>query len=315
MAIHREFFGSLNTIRRLVATECEEKWDVLLDTAVPAVGAFYMVILNISPNEIIEEYLQPRPSRSDAKSRPRGHGRRLPTRYGASRWWQNVLLPDLDGMIAKRLPGAQFFEGRNAGPLERTVWTAIDIADRALFWWMIIDATNEALHVWSSGIMESRFCTQTIPYIAVGSNDAPEAVTAGGVWESFTTVEVTTLKGMRYGNNGLLLSVPDFTPIRGHCTITGDGILLEAQGSTHESWSLELVAEGEDGEVGRATSESFTIDQDAGTNTYHWSPSVSLDFDGAYLIRATINTSGTGFSTTLGEGTFQSQLLGWDAEE
>lgn len=153
------FAQVLNSVDFLIENPCKAEWDIYLETGLKAAKKVILILLIPSSDEILEEYLHPKID----KDRKLGAHHDDPRRRGAPggknrRAWQ-AGIPDVDSLIAKRLPGASFFEGRNAGLLERFLWLGIDVADRVAWWFLCASLVNDFTYEWASGVMESKFCS------------------------------------------------------------------------------------------------------------------------------------------------------------
>jgi len=45
--------------------------------------------------------------------------------------------------------------------VEQWIWDGIDVGDRLFWYWQVLDATEEFVIQWASGIMESKFCDES----------------------------------------------------------------------------------------------------------------------------------------------------------
>lgn len=167
----RNWRHTLNRIDFLVENPCGATWDVYVETAIPAAGEMVLVLLTPTPEEIVEEFLHPAYKKKDSKRRKgkSAQRRRTRPRIGSGAIGQKAAqfgrffrkaLPDVDEQIAKRVPGRAFFGKRTAIAGEQWIWQGIDILDRFAFWWLLLDVTEDFIYTWSSGIMESRFCSE-----------------------------------------------------------------------------------------------------------------------------------------------------------
>lgn len=158
-----------NLITDIIETPCEDKWNVIIETAIPAAGSSLWLLLTPNPGEMLEEYLSPKGSRKggrggrDTKNKYRQKGKSGKIRR---RW---PALPHVDSLIADRLPGAQAVQGRNIGAGQRFLFEGIDLADRALWYFLLMDVAENFFVKWNSGIMESRFCTRQFDYLATAN--------------------------------------------------------------------------------------------------------------------------------------------------
>lgn len=165
----RDTFGQaqqqINFITNIIDTPCEDKWDLLVELAYPAAGESLVVLLVPSPGEVAEEFLQPK----YGKGKGRGGSankriRRMATASGrVRRAWPTI--PDIDKAYASLIPGAQAIEGRKVGAGEAAIFKGIDIADQALWYWLLLDIGKTFTYKWSSNIMEARFCSKPWEHI------------------------------------------------------------------------------------------------------------------------------------------------------
>lgn len=255
----RGFFGSLNTIRVLTESTCADKWDILIETALPAAGnALYMLIIP-DPDEILENYLQPRGRRGTAKRAKQGFGRRQGTRWGQLRWWQKIGFPDVDQIIADILPGRDFFAGRQAGAPERWIWRGIDILDRGLWYWMLLDLSANFVVEWGSGIMESRFCTSPMGALFSGFGSLATNFSSSPFWLDADDVVVgTNLNWVIHNDSSIERSNPDI-PVRGtvvaHVTLT----LTNQFPGRSTNIRLRVVITSDDGQGGELLTDYMEV--------------------------------------------------------
>lgn len=149
-----------NQITRVISTPCADKWDVLIETALPAAGNALWLLLVPSPDEILENYLQPYPTKKGRRGgRDDEKKRRRRSRSGKIRR-AAALIPDVDDLIANSLPGRQAVAGRNVGFGQRWLFTGIQVTDRVLWWWLVADVLDTFATEWTSGLREARFCSE-----------------------------------------------------------------------------------------------------------------------------------------------------------
>jgi len=149
-----------NQITGIWQTPCEDSWTVLIETALPAFGSAMWLLLQPSPDEVLEEYLQPKAA-PGAKRGPRGKQdtrRRTGTRGGRKRRWPSI--PDPDSLIAGTLPFSAAIQGRDVGNGERWLFEGIQRLDRIRWHFLLLDAASTFFYHWSSGLMEARFCSE-----------------------------------------------------------------------------------------------------------------------------------------------------------
>lgn len=216
MAVERSFFGSLNYIRFMTQQTCDDKWDLIVETALPALGEAMYVLIVPDPDEILENYLQPRPKRSTHKSRHIQQGSRTTGRTGSTRTRLPGIVPDVDSLIANMIPGRDFFRGRSAGRLERWVWTGIDVLDRIAWYWLLLDIGENFVHYWSSNIMESRFCTSNFDAMFSGSYVSSPINMTNPEWNQPESVTQHVNKGWIVQNSGAIARIDQDDVVSGH---------------------------------------------------------------------------------------------------
>lgn len=161
----RETWGTgvqlTNQLRQVFSDQCADDWHLIIETALPAAGAALMLLLTPSPGEILENYLEPKALKSggrgpkDKKKVRRKKGRSGRLRRSFPRF------PDVDRLIADRLPGRKAVEGRRATTPTRWVFSGINTVDRFLWHWLLYEAGKTFITQWNSGLREARFCTET----------------------------------------------------------------------------------------------------------------------------------------------------------
>lgn len=167
----RTFRGSLNSIRIIREVTCEDTWQLYVATALPALGTAMAVLLVPSPDEVLEEYLHPRIRRGQSKRNILSHGRQGRGRTGIERWLPIKWIPDVDSIIARLIPGSDYFAGRQVGGPEQWLWQGIDVLDRIAWYWLLLDIGENFVHYWASSIMRSEYCTaQAVLYFAASSS-------------------------------------------------------------------------------------------------------------------------------------------------
>lgn len=191
-----------NEITSMTHTPCEDKWTVIIETALPAAGDAMYLLLTPSPEEILENYLQPYPSKSSRRGAKgdRANKRKRSRSGKVRRSWPNV--PDVDSWAAAVIPGAAMMKGRKAGAPTRWAFDAIDRLDRVAWWFLVIDVTKTFFNVWSSGMREARFCSQPWTFIAVDDIDSgflsEWQINSGNMLHSETILKNLTRFNARY---------------------------------------------------------------------------------------------------------------------
>lgn len=166
----RELYGAgvtaYNTILSILDTPCEDKWTVIIETALPPAGQALLVLLTPSPGEILEEYLTPKGLLAGQCGFPSSSTRRRKRGLDGKSKLSLPSLPDVDGTIAGWIPGQHIAEdlGRFRG--YRLVFTGIQIQDLVGWTWLLLDVTRDFFINWSTGMVTTRFCSRPFSAIA-----------------------------------------------------------------------------------------------------------------------------------------------------
>ena len=162
----RELYGAgvtaYNTILSILDTPCEDKWSVIIETALPPAGKALLVLLTPSPGEILEEYLTPKGLLGGKCGWPSSSTRRRKRGLDGKSKLSLPSIPDTDGMIAGWIPGQHIAEdlGRFGG--YRMVFTGIQIQDLIGWTWLLLDVTRDFFINWSTGMVTTRFCSRPL---------------------------------------------------------------------------------------------------------------------------------------------------------
>jgi len=93
-----------------------------------------------------------------------GGGTRVPIRGGKNKKGKTAhknkipAIPEVGDEIGKKLPGSQFFQARKVTGAERYFWIIDGYTQRALWYWMVADLTDDFITEWTTAIMESEAC-------------------------------------------------------------------------------------------------------------------------------------------------------------
>jgi len=69
-------------------------------------------------------------------------------------------IPEIGEIIGKNLPGAKAIKGRKVGVAWRWFWRIDAIAQRVLYYWMLVDVLADFSYAWSTGIFRHELCWQ-----------------------------------------------------------------------------------------------------------------------------------------------------------
>lgn len=147
-----------NGLTALYGTPCRNKWTLIAETALPAVGEGLWLIFTPSLNQIVQNYLHPRGKRSERKSAKDTKGVRRGTSPSGRKRRRFPRIPDPDKLIAQHIPGAKYFRARQGSRAEQWLWEVIDITDYIGWFYLIYDAIDTTAVAWNTGIVHSGFC-------------------------------------------------------------------------------------------------------------------------------------------------------------
>ena len=146
------------SVQNIFEMDCGGEWVVYVNTGTKAVGKALWLLVTPSLDEILENYLNPKPGRRKGRRGQRGERTRKPGKgLGARLFWRPPI-PDVDEAIAKLIPGGKIVRARPLLPGEWLFWTGIEIADNILLYWLLVEATETFTVTWMSELMKSGKC-------------------------------------------------------------------------------------------------------------------------------------------------------------
>jgi hypothetical protein len=146
----------LNTITEFVEFSCGDDWFVYVETLLPAVGHLFIVLLDFGWDDVARGFLRPAGIRSRFKFRDGdGDSKKKKKKKGKGKKFE---IPEIGEEIGKRLPGARLLKGRKVGSLSKWFWRIDGIAQRFLWYWLVVDLTIDFFYIWSTGIMKHERC-------------------------------------------------------------------------------------------------------------------------------------------------------------
>ena len=148
----------VNGVLSFFAENCHAPWTVYAETALPALGMSLMMLLTPSPDEILEEFVQPAGLRSYGR-----WGRRIESSQKAKRSRGIVgaiddIIPDVDSLIAHRIPGYRRIAYRPISNGVRHLWRIYNVAELVQYRWLLVDAVSTFVYAWAENLRESEPC-------------------------------------------------------------------------------------------------------------------------------------------------------------
>lgn len=143
--------GRINVITKFLSFDCGADWFVYVETLLPAAGELFLVLIDFDWDDIARGFFRPAGIRARRKMRNR---KRKKKRF-------KFELPEIGELIGKNIPGAKFVKGRRVGTLGRWFWRIDGIAQRFLWYWLVVDMTIDFFYNWSTGIMTHKRCVMS----------------------------------------------------------------------------------------------------------------------------------------------------------
>ena len=150
-----EKIAQVNTITEFINFSCGGDLLIYAETLLPAAGELFLVLFDFGWDDVARGFFRPLGIRSRLKFRTgKKKGGKRP------KWLQKLRfeIPEIGELIGRMLPGAKLLRGRKIGNAQRWFWRLDGIAQRALYYWMIVDITSDFLYNWSTGIMRHERC-------------------------------------------------------------------------------------------------------------------------------------------------------------
>lgn len=143
-----EALSKLNIVTNVTEFSCDGDWLLYVETLLPALGDMFLVLLDFGWDDVARGFFRPSGIRTRWKFRPsKKKGRRF-----------RFEIPELGESIGKLLPGAKFFRGRRVGPFWRWFWRIDGLAQRALWYWLLVDVGVDLAYNWTTGIFRHERC-------------------------------------------------------------------------------------------------------------------------------------------------------------
>lgn len=150
--------GRLNTVTALWEFSCNaentDKWIVLAETLLPAVGELWLGMVGFDWDDIARAFFRPTGLRFRYKMRD---GKKKSKKTKLQKAW-NFLFPEIGELVAAKLPLARFVKGRKVGNAQRWLWVVDGVAQRALYYWLLVDLGIDFAYNTSSSLIKNPRC-------------------------------------------------------------------------------------------------------------------------------------------------------------
>jgi len=202
-------YGTANAIIDFAEYGCFPNWTVWVDTVFDPLGNLILALFDFGMGDILRGYFRPSNLRGVGKlTRAPTRGKRIKAGK-TGRLNKRPGIPEVGNSIGKKLPGSKFFAARKVTGLERRFWIIDMGVQRALWYWLVADLTEDFITEWTTAIMQSDACKK--PDLGtVSAYIEDRSPTFQEQWSGLThwTTEVDTTPGLWNGTAGVC-AVPD----------------------------------------------------------------------------------------------------------
>lgn len=251
------FFNKINAVTKFIQNPCFAPWTVYFETAFPALGKAILALLDFGLGDVVRGALRPRGLRSH-KHLKRG-------RSGKGR---GKGLPELGNLLGANLPGSRAARGRQTTQGVKNLWIVDGVLQRLLWWWLVIDITNDFFFNWSSAIMASEFCQDQGSGFALAESPQPTSFfSVGNIYTSIPTAIYeyqspgVSARFAAHWNNGKPFTA--VSSIKAHLVLGTTGFLeileIDENGNETTNSDGEVDDEGETNMVSSCTSGGGTV--------------------------------------------------------
>lgn len=192
---------TVNAVLDIWEMDCAGWWTLYIRTGSIAAKDALWLLLTPSLGEILENYLEPKPGRRGGRRGQNGDRNRVPAPGGGSRVVFRGGIPDVDAQIAALIPGKDLVGGRRVGPGEFIFWTGINVADRVLWQFLLIEAAETFATHWQSGLLQSGQCLSVNSGSAQGKLPGKANFFSPVLWADKNSIEFLQELNLFVNNN------------------------------------------------------------------------------------------------------------------
>lgn len=161
------FGGRTRNLKRTLVQSCQKDAIIIAETAGDAIVDTMWMFITLDTGEVLEEYLDPRNARNSRKGKRGASGRRRRTRRALSLFWLPFKLLNLNGIVARLLPGKRIIRAFAFIPGVGIFFRIFNVVELGLFGWLIFEAADNFVTKWMSGLQQAQWCTSTVPGLFV----------------------------------------------------------------------------------------------------------------------------------------------------
>ena len=182
----------INGIIEDIENPCFAPWYVYLRLAKKPLFNAVIALLLFGFDDVIRGYFRPAPLR--AKPHMRRGRPRIPRRPG---------LPEIGEWVGRNLPGAAEAAGRRISAGQSILWMLDGVAQRGLWYWLVLDVSTDFVYGWASAVQESEFCRkQNIPFCHWKSVPDANWFSPANAWTTIGTTILVNCKEPATSQNG-----------------------------------------------------------------------------------------------------------------
>lgn len=142
-----DFFDKVNYVIDAWSDPCDAPWYIYIETMLPAALEAFITLITFGWDDVARGYFRPRGLNLRRSGKRKGKWAKRRPRF-----------PELGEELGKRLPGADKMKDRKWSSMGKTLWRIDTVAQRALFWWLVADVTNDFAFNWTSLLYETHWC-------------------------------------------------------------------------------------------------------------------------------------------------------------
>lgn len=200
------FGGRVRNLKRVLAQTCQQDAIIVAETAGDAIVDTMWMFLTLDSGEVLEEYLDPRNARNSKKGKRGANGRRRRTRRGASLFWMALKAFNLNGIVARLLPGKRLIRAFGYIPGVGIFFRIFNVIELGLFGWLLFEAADNFVMKWMSGLQEGQYCTSVVPglFVYEDNDSGPRGVGTNNLpmWQTGSTLNPDVNEGWNVFNAG-----------------------------------------------------------------------------------------------------------------
>jgi len=218
-----DVWHATNTVIDFFEYGCYPHWTVWAKTLVPVLGHAVVQVFGFGVGDILRGYFRP------TNLRGVGGMTRVPIRGEKGKAGKKGKLrrfaepPEIGNEIGKKLPGSEMIRARKVTGAEEFFWVIDTKVERALWWWLVADVTDDFVTNWSTAIVESEACRNQGNY-SVSAHRDNQGPYIPDVWNAVIgwTIDSETM-GNRFNELAGTIAIGAFMKATITMSVDGEG--------------------------------------------------------------------------------------------